>query len=304
MYHEQEFRQPEIAARLNMSQSRVSRLLKEAAEQGVVRMVVVEPPGTFSELENEVRDRYNLRDVVVAGVGADQASSEQVILSAIGSAGARYLEATMQADDRVGLSSWSASLLAVVDAMAGSRTRTAASIVQVIGGVGDPSAQVKATRLAERLGTVTRAEVHYFSVPGVVASRALRDSLLAEPQIASVRDSWPGLSMALVGIGSVEPSALLASSGNTLPNEDLKRLAEMGAVGDVCLNFFDADGAAIKSELPQRTVGIGEATLKAIPRRIGVAGGSRKWAAIRAALKGAWCDVLITDSQTASYLLS
>ena len=77
-----------------------------------------------------------------------------------------------------------------------------------------------------------------------------------------------------------------------------------GAVGDVCLNFFDADGAHVVSDLGDRTLGIDEATLKAIPRRIGVAGGRRKHAAIRAALVGGWCDVLITDSATAEVLLA
>lgn len=43
MYHERGVRQPEIAAQLSMSQPRVSRLLKEAVERGVVRTVVVSP---------------------------------------------------------------------------------------------------------------------------------------------------------------------------------------------------------------------------------------------------------------------
>ena len=45
MYHEQHIRQPEIAQRLHISQSRVSRLLKEAVNLGVVRTIVVTPPG-------------------------------------------------------------------------------------------------------------------------------------------------------------------------------------------------------------------------------------------------------------------
>ena len=118
-----------------------------------------------------------------------------------------------------------------------------------------------------------------------------------------MREEWTDLTVALVGIGSVEPSALLVSSGNTLPDRDLRALAEHGAVGDVCLNFFDAEGAHVESDLVGRTLGIDEATLKAIPRRIGVAGGARKHAAIRAALVGGWCDVLITDAHTAEELL-
>lgn len=304
LYHEYGLRQPEIAARLNMSQSRVSRLLKEGVDTGIVRTIVVEPPGMFSELEDQVRDAYGLRDVVVAG-GPDEASeSDASVLSAIGSAGARYLESTMLPSDRVGLSSWSASLLAVVDAMTPRTTRTAECIVQVIGGVGDPRAQVQATRLADRLAQVTGAEVRYFNAPGVVSSQDVRDSLLLDPQIAAVRSEWQDLTMALVGIGSVQPSALLVSSGNTLPDRDLEALADHGAVGDVCLNFFDAQGAHVESDLVGRTLGIDEATLKAIPRRVGVAGGKRKLAAIRAALVGGWCDVLITDSNTARSLVA
>ena len=304
LYHEHGLRQPEIAARLNMSQSRVSRLLKEGVEAGIVRTIVVEPPGMFSELEDQVRDAYGLRDVVVAGGPDEAGESDAALLSAIGSAGARYLESTMLPSDRVGLSSWSASLLAVVDAMTPRTTRTAERIVQVIGGVGDPRAQVQATRLADRLAQVTGAEVHYFNAPGVVSSPEVRASLMSDPQIAAIRDEWTGLTMALVGIGSVRPSALLVSSGNTLPEADLEALARLGAVGCVCLRFLDAHGVHYDTELVDRTLGIDEETLKAIPRRIGVAGGERKHAAIRAALVGGWCDVLITDSRTARALLA
>ena len=303
LYHEQGLRQPEIASRLNMSQSRVSRLLKEGLEAGIVRTIVVEPPGMFSALEDGVREAYGLRDVVVAGGPEAEVESEAALLSAIGGAGARYLESTMLPNERVGLSSWSASLLAVVDAMNPRTTRSAERIVQVIGGVGDPRAQVQATRLADRLAQVTGADVHYFNAPGVVSSQDVRDSLLSDPQITQVREEWTDLTMALVGIGSVEPSALLVSSDNTLPEADLRALADHGAVGDVCLNFFDAEGAHVESDLVGRTLGIDEATLKAIPRRIGVAGGARKHAAIRAALIGGWCDVLITDTNTAQELL-
>ena len=37
LYHEKGIRQPEIAAQLSLSQARVSRLLKEAVERGIVQ---------------------------------------------------------------------------------------------------------------------------------------------------------------------------------------------------------------------------------------------------------------------------
>lgn len=302
--HERGMRQAEIATLLNLSQSRVSRMLKEAIAEGIVRTIVVEPPGLYSDLEDSLRDAFGLRDVVVAGVAEEDVNNEDAILGALGSAGARYLEATLLPTDRVGLSSWSTSLLSVVESMTPRPMQSAEAIVQVIGGVGDPRAQVQATRIAERLGHVTGAQVTYFPAPGVVASQAIRDSLFTDPQISSVRDLWSTLTTALVGIGITAPSPLLVSSGNTLPESDLTNLADLGAVGDVCLNFFDEEGERVESDLGGRTLGIDAETLKSIRRRIGVAGGLRKVGAIRAALKGGWCDVLVTDSAVAKALVA
>jgi DNA-binding transcriptional regulator LsrR (DeoR family) len=57
LYHEQGVRQPEIAERLNISQPRVSRLLKKAVATGIVRTTVVTPRGVFAEIEEEIERR-------------------------------------------------------------------------------------------------------------------------------------------------------------------------------------------------------------------------------------------------------
>jgi DNA-binding transcriptional regulator LsrR (DeoR family) len=44
------------------------------------------------------------------------------------------------------------------------------------------------------------------------------------------------------------------------------------------------------------------ADLSQVPRRVGVAGGASKYRAIRAALRGAWVNVLVTDLDTARAL--
>jgi DNA-binding transcriptional regulator LsrR (DeoR family) len=49
-------------------------------------------------------------------------------------------------------------------------------------------------------------------------------------------------------------------------------------------------------------VGIAPERLQAIPRRIGVAGGEQKYPAVRAALRGGWINVLITDTASAHRL--
>lgn len=76
------------------------------------------------------------------------------------------------------------------------------------------------------------------------------------------------------------------------------------AVGDVCLRFFDEHGELVDSSLNGRVVGISVDELRAVPRKVGIAGGPRKHRAIRAAALGGWIDVFITDVTTAEYLVS
>jgi 4-amino-4-deoxy-L-arabinose transferase-like glycosyltransferase/predicted XRE-type DNA-binding protein len=51
MYHERGVRQPQIAADLGISQSRVSRMLRQASDLGIVRTMVMMPEGVHTDLE-------------------------------------------------------------------------------------------------------------------------------------------------------------------------------------------------------------------------------------------------------------
>lgn len=299
LYHLEGVRQPEIATRLGLSQPKISRLLSQAQQVGIVRISVVGLQSDFAELEEQLRAKFDLRDVVIGEVEDD---SEQAALLAIGVAGAGYLEATLSTDDVVGLSSWSATLLAVVDAMRNTNSR-AAQIVQLLGGVGNPAAQISATRLTERLAANTSAEPLFLAAPGVVASREVRDGLLQDQYLSQVVAAWENLSVALVGIGALQPSQMLRESGNTVGDAELEHLRASAAVGDVCLHFFDSKGQAVVSSFEDRLIGIPAEQLRQVPRRVGFAGGARKLDAIYAAIRGRWVDVLVTDSYTASALL-
>jgi DNA-binding transcriptional regulator LsrR (DeoR family) len=111
------------------------------------------------------------------------------------------------------------------------------------------------------------------------------------------------VTLALVGIGEIKPSSLLATSGNIFSFGELERLRSQGAVGDILVRFFDYNGHQLSSPLNQRVVGMSLEQLSHVERAVGVAGGRRKVEAIRGALRGHWVNVLITDRFTASRLL-
>jgi DNA-binding transcriptional regulator LsrR (DeoR family) len=299
MYHERGMRQAEIALELHVSQPRVSRLLKRAGEVGIVRTTITVPSGVHTDLEDALESRFGLGEAVVVDVGG----SDDDVTPALGAAAAVYLETTLTGGDTVGISSWSATLLAAVESMRPARASVVDTVVQVVGGVGDPRVQMQATRLIGLFAAGTGASPVFMPAPGMLGTSSARDSLIADPTVAAVMDIWPQLTMVLVGIGSLDPSPLLRQSGNALAERDQALLRDAGAVGDICLRFFDAEGVPVRSEVDDRVIGIGAEQLRQVPRRVAVAGGARKHSAIRATLRGGWVNVLITDVDEARRLL-
>ena len=296
MYYLEAKKQSDIALALRIPQARISRLLKRAIDENIVRISITPPPGVFADLERRIRERYALDEVIVAESGSDR---EDSVIAAIGDAAAHFVETTLADHEVIGMSSWSASLLRMVDAITPITRARASKVVQILGGIGSPAVQSHAQHLVMRMAQLTGAKAQFLPAPGVAGSPESRRILLKDPFVAETIDCFAEVTLALVGIGSVTPSRMLANSGNAFSREELEELAAQGAVGDMGLRFFDAAGAPVVTRLDERVIGITLAEVKAAKRVVAVAGGARKTPAIAAALAGGYVDVLITDHRTA-----
>ena len=300
MYYVQGIRQQGITERLQLHQSTVSRLLKRARQANLVRISVNNPPGIFADIEDRLIAQFQLKDTVVVDCPAE----EEPMVRDLGAAAAYFLETTVKPGTSIGISSWSRSLFAMVDALHPGDSCRGGKVVQILGGVGDVGTEHHATYLAQRLAALIGASAVLLQAPGVVGSAEARRVLARDASVSQASELFEHLDLALVGIGSMEPSRLLATSGNVFSPRERAQLTRQGAVGDICFRYYDAAGAPIKSPLLQRVIGIEPALLKRVPRVVGVAGGRPKIPAILGALRGNWIDVLITDQRTAQALLS
>ncbi len=252
MYYGLGIRQQEITQRLNIHQSTISRLLKRAREANIVRISVSMPSGIFPELEEGLEEKYGLSEAIVV----DCLPDEQQMVKDLGNAAAFYLESTIKEREIVGISSWSRNLLAMVDALHPTKRGNAGKVVQILGGVGSPEAQSHATMLTQRLANLVGAAAVLLPAPGVVGSPEARRVLEKDTYVQQVLSLFPKIDSALVGIGSLQPSKLLASSGNTFSQDEIEQLHAKGAVGDICLRFFDADGQLVSTPLHNRVIGM------------------------------------------------
>jgi DNA-binding transcriptional regulator LsrR (DeoR family) len=300
MYYDQGIRQQEITERLNIHQSKVSRLLKRARQADIVRISVATPAGSFPDLEDALEAMFQLKQSVVI----DSDGGEERIVRDLGAAAAYYVETTVKQNMVIGISSWSRSLFAMVETLHPSDCGHGGKVVQILGGVGNASTQYQATLLAQRMAGLIGASPVLLQAPGVVGSAEARAVLVRDPAVKEASKLFKKLDVALVGIGSLEPSSLLASSGNIFSLQEREELSHQGAVGDICFQFINKDGAPIDSPLMRRVIGIDLATLKRARRVVGIAGGAQKIPAILAVLKGGWIHVLITDRNTAQRLIA
>jgi DNA-binding transcriptional regulator LsrR (DeoR family) len=300
MYYSQSIRQAEITERLNIHQSTVSRLLKRAQQAGIVRISVTVPNGIHADLEDALESRFDLKEAIVVD---SVNNNEEQIARDLGAAAAYFLELAIKPGEVIGISSWSAALLEMINAMHPSKGSAESKVVQILGGLGNPAAQTHATHLTQRLASLIGGSAILLPAPGITSSPEAKRVLMRESYVRTATGLFDNVDMVLVGIGALEPSKLLASSGNVFSSHELSSLQKQGAVGDICLQFFDAAGTPVRTNLSERVIGITLPQVKKARRVIALAGGKRKTNAIMGALNGRWINVLITDRWTAKSIL-
>jgi DNA-binding transcriptional regulator LsrR (DeoR family) len=302
LYHNRGMVQSDISKTLGLSQARVSRLLSAAAEANIIRTVVVPPIGLNSDVEDQLEQKYGLLEVhVVDTVGGTDGERAETLGRALGN----IFTILPLKDKVIGLTSWSRSMRKFVASLNRFPHAKAESVVELVGGVGEPSLQHEATNATARLASVIDAEPLFLRVPGVVASVEMKEAILENDSHArATLDAMEKIDIALVGIGNCAFRSGRVAEGNFFSQEQFDLAKSKGAVGEVNLRFIDAAGKPIRSELDDLVIGITLEQLSKAERRVAVAGGVDKHEVTLAAIKGGWINVLITDEETAEYLLA
>ncbi len=297
-YYEDDLTQEQVARRFGVSRVKVSRLLKQARQRKIVQITIISPRDAKPDLERQLEAKYGLDEVCIVTPAAYDPAT---IARDLGPVAAQNLVRCLQGHEIVGIS-WGSTLLSVVDALPAERWPDM-RVVQIIGGLGKPEAETHGADLTRRMAQAFGARPVTLSAPGIVSRKLVRDALLADPQIAEALALAARADVALVGIGVPTPDSVLMQLGTLLSPAEIGQLKKQGAVGDIALRFFGAEGRAIAHEVNDRIIGLDLEQIQHIPRVIGVAGGAQKLEAIRAVVRGRLVNVLITDDQTAARLL-
>jgi len=298
LYYQDNRSQQEVASALGVSRSNVSRMLAAARNQGIVEIRINDPAGREPRLEDELRGAFGLTACRVAA-----ARRHEPALAAVGSLGADLLLESARPADGIALS-WGRSLRALVDAVPADRT-VPVEVLPLVGGLSSLTSETAGEELvrdlAGRLGG-THRRLH---APALLATKASRDTLLAESAVNSVLRTAIGSSLAFVGIGAVGAGSSAALvDALRLTGRDRARFEKAGPVGDVCARYFDEDGHPVHGAIEDRVLGVTLDDLRRIRTVVGLAAGLEKTRGVLGALRGRHLDVLVCDAPLAEALLA
>ncbi len=282
--------QVEIARDLGLDPSTVSRYLKRARDEGVVRVEIRPPMRRNVDLGRQLADVFGLSRVVVAS------ADDEGDMSFLANVAADYVGTVLRNGMRVGLG-WGTTLSATVGCMEPGAVSDLI-ITQLAGGLSDPVPGIQGHELARHLASLYPGSlVHYLHAPSIVDSPAIKEAMLSDSSVQAALALAAQSELALVGIGEIGPEATLLRSSQ-ITQADLDLLREDGVVGSMNGRFFCRDGKP-GGHLDARTIAIEWDQLAAIPLVVAIAEGLPKVEAILGALKTGAVDVLITDEATA-----
>ena len=296
LYYEHDLTQAEVGARMGFSRPKVSKLIAEGKERGLVKIEIAEPADDLVPLEIAIEDHHGLREVVVVATSEDRETTE---LSA-GRAGAALLARVCTPQTVLGIS-WGISMRALADATP-RRAFRCSKVVPLVGGMGKAHTQLHSNQVCADLAEKLGAECLHLAAPAIARSSRSRAELVAMPGIGDTLAEGASCDVAAVGIGGILPGSTMVEAGYFTPEEFLG-LRERGIVGDVCCHFLDAEGRTRYPELSERIVGLTPDELRAIDYTIGIATGAEKARGVAAVVRGGFVEALVCDRDLARSLL-
>ena len=312
MYYKDDMRQNDIADALNLTQSKVSILIKEAKQKGFVK-ILIEPP-KYKDLEQEIMERHpHLKEVVIVDCPDDSTLKDE-----LGKAAALYFDRNVKNEDTIALSCGTTIGNMINHLTPNKYTALEVSSLLITG--------VKRMVGWTPVGLISKLISQYDSM-GVVGygyqlppfidipgeKKISKEYYLGNPMVKKVLEKARKADFTFIGVGALHKKQKTFEFNRFVEDHDLFELVYRSeAIGEIAYQPFDRDGRVLIGEerfeeLRNRFLYIPVQTLmeKAASdyyRVVAVAGGKAKERVIKASLKMKCYNVLICDIAIAENL--
>lgn len=298
MYYERNMIQSQIAEELCISRSRISRLLQAARDEGVVKIQIRRAGERAYELEERLKRKFKLSEVIVINETED---NNEHFLDYLGQNAASLIEQTVKPGQTVGMS-WGRSVTSTVNSLKGDKNLKI-NVVQIIGGAMSENANVEQNDIILRMIRKFDGKGFLLSAPLYLSDSGTRDTLVKQPVLAFTLEKAASADLIITGIGNISQDTFSFMWSGYHNDEELKHLNENNAVGFICGQAYDINGDLIKTGFNEKIIGIRLTKLRKIKNVLAIAGGEQKASAVLGALRGQYINMLVTDTSCVHKIL-
>lgn len=289
--------QADIAEKLNLSKSKVNRLIAEGRRLGMVRISIETPFQRLLVVESALTASGSLQATALAPTiaGNPELTLRQVSIVA----GYHFLDG-LKDGDVIAITGGKA-VAEFVENLKPIRTYDV-KVVPLTGGV-QGKFFTDVNNLVSKLAAKLGGQALVVHAPLFAESRKQRDMLMDMASIREVFDLSRRATVALVGIGSILATGSSYYDLHPRAQQERERLVKKGVVAEFMAHLIQEDGKLADLDLNRLLVAIQPDEIARCPRIIGVAAGETKVRPISAALTGGYITSLVTDEDTAQQVL-
>ncbi|MDR2028451.1 MAG: hypothetical protein LBP93_02805 [Treponema sp.] len=296
-YYERNLNQNQIAEKLCLSRTRVSRLLKEALEKNVVKISINYTFERHYELEERLKNRFSLKHVLVLN---NRNRKPEYIQQDVGHLAAGYIMENLKEDMVIG-TSWGVSLAETI--MFLQPVKTPVDIVQLVGSVPCKTPSCTPQEIAARLAEILGGHAEFLNLPLFIEDDYARKIMCRDRNNIRVLEKGTFADMVLTSISDITHIREKKFWQDYLTDAMYEEICAKGATGAIFAHFFDQQGNIIDCLWNRCCVALSFEDLKAIPDVVVIAASQIKANAILSAIKGSLITTLITDGTTAAEIL-
>jgi DNA-binding transcriptional regulator LsrR (DeoR family) len=302
-YYRDGMSQDDIASRVGLSRSQISRVLDQARKAGIVRIEVKFPEEIETEeMAQSLAAELGLKKVFLSTAEKQQGKTpDERSIQSLGAYAASVLPEFFRESAVVGVG-WGRTIYETALRFAYMDPPPGIRIVPLIGSAGQRAPWLQINGIVDRFSEKTKAESVFIRAQAFLEPAASVRSRAETENLSHISSLWDRVDLALVGLG--KPADRADYLEGEMDPEVVERLSGMRTAGDILGRFFDSGGRLVDPGDKWNLVSLDLARLRSIRRVVCLACGSDKTEGIVAAAKAGYFDTLITDSDTAKAILT
>jgi len=305
LYYQDDMNQKEIADYLGISRSSVLRMLQRGKELGIVTIEIHNPRFyDYGDLEKKLESLYGFRDVMI--VESSVLDTRDEAAAYLFGKASDYLYSCFKDGDQIGVA-MGRTLSNVADTTTTYDKNKNLLFVPMEGSISQSTvdgADIQGNEIARKFADKFGGTYTQFLSPAVFSDKKVLDFFMQEKAVNYILDEFKKINVVVLGIGIPERTDHTLLKAGYVSSRELRLIVDHGAVGDMCLQFYDKDGRGDQFRFfNDRVAAMRLDDIRNVPTKIGIAGGEKKVDAVIGAVNGGYINILITDNDCARALV-